>query len=127
MAKDVRAKLTTSKLPVSFCWYHLKSSTDVSSLIPIREEPNHTPWFKFTGVVPSCAGVRPIGCRVFPKIYLQPNKLSPQSIPCIIMPWTRTQPAWTHVPRPSVETDLRLPARAIHRNDLSRTDSTLAT
>eukprot|EP00965_Chrysotila_dentata_P167013 5514955-Pleurochrysis_carterae.AAC.1 len=63
MARDVRAKLAASKLPISFWWYHLKSSTDVSSLLPLRDEPSQTPWFRFTGIIPSCAGVRPIGCR----------------------------------------------------------------
>eukprot|EP00965_Chrysotila_dentata_P081814 2700667-Pleurochrysis_carterae.AAC.4 len=43
-------------------------------------------------IVPSCAGVRPIGCRVFPKIYLQPNKLLPQSIPCVYLGRARNQP-----------------------------------
>eukprot|EP00965_Chrysotila_dentata_P021150 700390-Pleurochrysis_carterae.AAC.1 len=92
MARDDRAKLVTSKLPVSFWWYHLKSSTDVLSLLPLRNEPNLTPWFKFTGIVPSCAGVRPIGCRVFPKICLRQNKLSPQSIPCVYLGRARNQP-----------------------------------
>eukprot|EP00965_Chrysotila_dentata_P010074 328274-Pleurochrysis_carterae.AAC.2 len=72
--------------------YHLKLSTDVSSLLPLREEPNQTPWFRFAAVVPSCAGVRPIGYRVFPKIYLQPNMLSPQSIPCVYLGRARNQP-----------------------------------
>eukprot|EP00965_Chrysotila_dentata_P104602 3454570-Pleurochrysis_carterae.AAC.1 len=62
MARDMRAKLATSKLPVSYWWYHLKSSTDVSSLLPLHDAPR-SPWFRFTGNVPSCAGVRPIGCR----------------------------------------------------------------
>eukprot|EP00965_Chrysotila_dentata_P163967 5413650-Pleurochrysis_carterae.AAC.1 len=58
----------------------------------IREETIQTPSFRFTGVVPSCAGVRPIGCRVFPKIYLQPKKLSQQSIPCVYLGRARNQP-----------------------------------
>eukprot|EP00965_Chrysotila_dentata_P012225 401527-Pleurochrysis_carterae.AAC.3 len=35
----MRAKSATSKLPVSFWWYHLKSSTDVAALPPSRANP----------------------------------------------------------------------------------------
>eukprot|EP00965_Chrysotila_dentata_P026318 872224-Pleurochrysis_carterae.AAC.1 len=42
MARDVRAKLAQSKLPVSYWWYHLKSSTDVSSLLPTRANPKES-------------------------------------------------------------------------------------
>eukprot|EP00965_Chrysotila_dentata_P139870 4623925-Pleurochrysis_carterae.AAC.2 len=63
MARDMRAKLATSKPPVSFWWYHLKPSTDVAALLPSRAKPAESAWFRFTGITPSCAGVRPIGCR----------------------------------------------------------------
>eukprot|EP00965_Chrysotila_dentata_P098547 3257499-Pleurochrysis_carterae.AAC.1 len=63
MARDMRAKLATSRLPTSLCWYHLKSSTDVAALLPSRTTPTESAWFRFSGQVPSCAGVRPIGCR----------------------------------------------------------------
>eukprot|EP00965_Chrysotila_dentata_P098271 3248988-Pleurochrysis_carterae.AAC.1 len=56
MARDMRAKLATSKLPASYWWYHLKSSTDVSSILPLQDAPSESPWFRFTGNVPSCAG-----------------------------------------------------------------------
>eukprot|EP00965_Chrysotila_dentata_P116815 3860854-Pleurochrysis_carterae.AAC.1 len=88
----MRAKLATSKLPASYWWYHLKSSTDVSSLLPLRDAPSESQWCRFTGAVPSCAGVRPIGCRVYPKLQLQPHKLSPQSVPCIYLGRARNQP-----------------------------------
>eukprot|EP00965_Chrysotila_dentata_P241716 6204442-Pleurochrysis_carterae.AAC.1 len=38
-------------------WYRLKSSTDVSALLPSRATPNKSPWFRFTGQIPFCAGV----------------------------------------------------------------------
>eukprot|EP00965_Chrysotila_dentata_P215276 6188669-Pleurochrysis_carterae.AAC.2 len=77
---------------MSFWWYHIKSSTDVAALLPSRETPNESAWYHFTGNVPSCAGVRPIGRRVHPKIMLQPNKLSLQSTPCIYLGRARNQP-----------------------------------
>eukprot|EP00965_Chrysotila_dentata_P193777 6175955-Pleurochrysis_carterae.AAC.4 len=45
MARDMRAKLVTSKLAVSYWWYHLKSSSDVSSLLPLRDVQSESPWF----------------------------------------------------------------------------------
>eukprot|EP00965_Chrysotila_dentata_P152426 5037875-Pleurochrysis_carterae.AAC.2 len=63
MARDMRAKLATSKLPVLLWWYHLKSSTDVAALLPSCAKPKESAWFRFTGITPACAGVRPIGCR----------------------------------------------------------------
>eukprot|EP00965_Chrysotila_dentata_P186152 6146197-Pleurochrysis_carterae.AAC.1 len=92
MARDTRAKLETSKLPVSFWWYHLKSSTEVSALLPSRITPNESPCFSFTRQVPSCTEARPIGCRLFAKIMLQPHKLSPQSTPCVYLGRPRDQP-----------------------------------
>eukprot|EP00965_Chrysotila_dentata_P034826 1159268-Pleurochrysis_carterae.AAC.1 len=68
MARDMRAKLATSKLPASFWWYLMKSSTDIAAILPTLATPTKSAWFKFTGQKPSCAGVRPIGCRVYPKI-----------------------------------------------------------
>eukprot|EP00965_Chrysotila_dentata_P184495 6090656-Pleurochrysis_carterae.AAC.1 len=50
MVGDVRAKLATSKLPVSCWWYHLKSSTDVASRLSTRaNRPKESAWFRFTG------------------------------------------------------------------------------
>eukprot|EP00965_Chrysotila_dentata_P099188 3280039-Pleurochrysis_carterae.AAC.1 len=56
MAHDMRAKLATSKLPVSLWWYHLKSFTDVAAILPSRANPKESAWFRFTGITPSCAG-----------------------------------------------------------------------
>eukprot|EP00965_Chrysotila_dentata_P130560 4316609-Pleurochrysis_carterae.AAC.1 len=37
-------------------------------------------------------GVRPIGCRVYPKLMLRPHKLAPQWAPCIYLGKARDQP-----------------------------------
>eukprot|EP00965_Chrysotila_dentata_P027998 930927-Pleurochrysis_carterae.AAC.2 len=34
-------------------------------ILPVRDAPSQSPWLRFTGMVPSCASVRPIGCRVY--------------------------------------------------------------
>eukprot|EP00965_Chrysotila_dentata_P083503 2753894-Pleurochrysis_carterae.AAC.2 len=63
MAGYMRAKLPTSKVLVSFWWYHLKSFTDVAALLPSRAKSAKSAWFQFTGITPSLAGVRSISCR----------------------------------------------------------------
>eukprot|EP00965_Chrysotila_dentata_P180755 5966455-Pleurochrysis_carterae.AAC.1 len=57
-----------------------------------RANPKESAWFRFTGISPSCAGVRPIGCRVYPKVMLRPHKPSPQSAACTYLGRARNQP-----------------------------------
>eukprot|EP00965_Chrysotila_dentata_P126598 4186167-Pleurochrysis_carterae.AAC.1 len=58
---------------------------------------------------------------------LSPAEQALAAINSLCVPWTYSQPARTHVPGRTVEKNLRLPSRTIHRDNLPRPDAIIDT